>query len=83
MEVSGQLDAPASLPPGRNPPRHFGMEGWVGHRAGLDAVMEREISTPCRESNPRTPTVQPVHRESDLGSLERPRQRKIEYFKHP
>jgi len=52
MEVSGQLDAPASLPPGRNPPRHFGMEGWVGHRAGLDAVMERKIPSSTGNQTP-------------------------------
>jgi hypothetical protein len=26
--------------------------GWVGPRAGLDAVEKRRISCPCRESNP-------------------------------
>jgi hypothetical protein len=34
--------------------------GWVGPRAVLDAVVKREIPSPRRESNPRTPTVQPV-----------------------
>jgi hypothetical protein len=34
--------------------------GWVGPRAVLDAVMNRKIPSPCRESNPRTPIVQPV-----------------------
>jgi hypothetical protein len=34
--------------------------GWVGSRAVLDAVMERKIPSPGRESNPRTPIVQPV-----------------------
>jgi hypothetical protein len=32
----------------------------VGPRAVLDAVVERKISSPRRESNPRTPIVQPV-----------------------
>jgi hypothetical protein len=34
--------------------------GWVGPRADLDTVMKRKIPSPRRESNPRTPIVQPV-----------------------
>jgi hypothetical protein len=34
--------------------------GWVGPRAVLDTVMKRKIPSPRRESNPRTPIVQPV-----------------------
>jgi hypothetical protein len=33
--------------------------GWVGPRAVLDAV-KRKILSPRRESNPRTPIIQPV-----------------------
>jgi len=33
--------------------------GWGGPRAVLDAVMKRKIRSPRRESNPRTPIVQP------------------------
>jgi hypothetical protein len=32
----------------------------VGPRAVLDAVVKRKFSSPCRESNSRTPIVQPV-----------------------
>jgi hypothetical protein len=32
----------------------------VGPRAVLDAVVKRRIPSPRRESNPRTPIVQPV-----------------------
>jgi hypothetical protein len=32
----------------------------MGPRATLDAVVKREIPSPRRESNPRTPIVQPV-----------------------
>jgi hypothetical protein len=35
--------------------------GYVGPRAVLDAVMKRKISSPRRESNPRTPLVQPIN----------------------
>jgi hypothetical protein len=34
--------------------------GWVGPRAGLDAVVKRKIPSLRRKSNPRTPIVQPV-----------------------
>jgi hypothetical protein len=51
--------------PGRFTPRvralgtHW-IGGWVGPRAVLDAVVKRKIPSPRRESNPRTPIVQPV-----------------------
>jgi hypothetical protein len=32
----------------------------VGPRAVLDAVVKRKIPSPPRDSNPRTPIVQPV-----------------------
>jgi hypothetical protein len=34
--------------------------GWVGPRVVLDAVVKRKILSLRRESNPRTPIVQPV-----------------------
>jgi hypothetical protein len=34
--------------------------GWMGPRTVLDTVVKRKISIPRRESNPRTPIVQPV-----------------------
>jgi hypothetical protein len=42
----------------RAPGTHY--IAWVGPRAGLDAVVKRKISSPRRESNPRTPIAQPV-----------------------
>jgi hypothetical protein len=33
--------------------------GWVGPRAGLDAVEQRNISCFCRESNPGRPARSP------------------------
>jgi hypothetical protein len=56
MEVSAQLQALAALPPGKEPL----IGGWVGPRAVLDAVVKRKIPSPRRESNLRTPIVQPV-----------------------
>jgi hypothetical protein len=32
----------------------------VGPRAVLDALLKRKILNTCRESNPRTPIVQPI-----------------------
>jgi hypothetical protein len=34
------------------------MGDWVGHRAGLEAVMRRKIPSSYRDSNP--PIIQPV-----------------------
>jgi len=60
MEVSGQLHAPATLPPEKELPGTRWIGGWLGLRAGLDLVVQRKIPIPCWESNPRTPMVQPV-----------------------
>jgi hypothetical protein len=59
MEVSGQLHASTALPQGKDPwyplDRRLG-----GPRAVLDAMVKRKIPSSRRESNPRTPIVQPV-----------------------
>jgi hypothetical protein len=60
MEVNGQLHPPAALPPSERAPGTHWIGGWVGLRAVLDAVVMRKIVSPRRESNPRTPIVQPV-----------------------
>jgi hypothetical protein len=43
----------------RDPGTHW-IGGWVGPTAVLDAVVKGKIPSPRRESNPRTPIVQPV-----------------------
>jgi hypothetical protein len=43
----------------RDPGTHW-IGGWVGPRAVLDAVVKRKILSSRRESNPRTPIIQPV-----------------------
>jgi hypothetical protein len=53
MEVSGQLHAPAAIPSVKAPGTRW-IGGWVGSRAGLDA-METRISFPWRTSNPGRP----------------------------
>jgi hypothetical protein len=60
MQVSGQLHAPAALPPRERAPGTHWIGGWVGPRAILDAVVKRRIPSPRRESNRRTPMVQAV-----------------------
>jgi hypothetical protein len=43
--VSGQLHPPAALLQGRDPGIHW-MGGWVGPRAGLDAVVKKKFPSP-------------------------------------
>jgi hypothetical protein len=58
MEVSSFTPRPL-YPQGKSPSTHW-IGGWVGRRAFFDAVVKRKNSSPCRESNPGTPIVQPV-----------------------
>jgi hypothetical protein len=52
---------PRPLYPRKRVPGNHWIRGWVGPRAVLDtAVVKRKIPSPLRESNPRTPIVQPV-----------------------
>jgi hypothetical protein len=54
MGVSGEIHAPAALPPGKEPTGNHWIGSWVGHRTGLDAVAKRKntLFHLCRESNP-------------------------------
>jgi hypothetical protein len=58
----GELSASrhGSFTPRKRAPGTHWIGGWVGSRAFLDAVVKRKIPSPRRESNPRTPIVQPV-----------------------
>jgi hypothetical protein len=60
MEVSGQLHAPAVLPPGKEPDTHW-KGGWVGLRVVLDAVYiwdrEHKIEAQNRYGQPDLPMV--------------------------
>jgi hypothetical protein len=56
MEVSGQLHAPAALPLEKEHKVPIRQEwGWVGPRAGLDAVAKITFPSPCQKSNPDRP----------------------------
>jgi hypothetical protein len=43
MEVSGQLNAAAALPPGEEAHGAYWIGGWVSPRAGQVAVKKRKI----------------------------------------
>jgi hypothetical protein len=60
MKVSGQLYAPGRFTPRETAPGTHWIGGWMGSRAILDAAVKRKIPSAHRESNPRTPIVQPV-----------------------
>jgi len=45
MEVSGQLHGQAALPQRKEPPLPIGEGGWMGPRAGLEAVAKRKITS--------------------------------------
>jgi hypothetical protein len=49
--------------PRERAPRTHWIGGWLGPRVVLDAVVNRKIPSPRRESNPRTPIVQPELKE--------------------
>lgn len=49
MEVSGQFHVLAALPPGVPVTHRIG--GWLGTRAGLHAMENREVSTFRQELN--------------------------------
>jgi hypothetical protein len=48
------------LTPRERAPGTRWLGGWLSPRAVLGSVVKKKISSPRRESNPRTPIVQPV-----------------------
>jgi hypothetical protein len=61
MEVSGQLQAPATLPPEKEP--------LGGPQSRLDAVAKKKISFSCQESNPAHPARSPITTLTELSRL--------------
>jgi hypothetical protein len=51
---------PGRFTPRERAPGTHWIGGWEGPRAVLDAEVDRKIPSPRRESNPRTPIVQPA-----------------------
>jgi hypothetical protein len=60
MEVSGQLHAPATLPPWERAPGTHCIGNWVSPRAGLNLMEKRKSLAPVGESKLETSTVQSV-----------------------
>jgi hypothetical protein len=44
--------SPGCFTSAERPPGTHWIGRWVGHRAGLDAMEQRQIFAPCQESNP-------------------------------
>jgi hypothetical protein len=59
--VGGEWSAsrPSRFTPEERAPGNQWIGGWVGPRAGLDAMEERIISCLCRESSPGRPACSP------------------------
>jgi hypothetical protein len=51
LTVSGHLHALDALLPEKEPPGAHCIGGWMGPRAGMDAIVERKILSPYRDSN--------------------------------
>jgi hypothetical protein len=58
--MSCQLHAPGRFTLRERTPGTHWIGGWVEPRAVLDVVVKRKIPSPRRDSNPRTPIVQPL-----------------------
>jgi hypothetical protein len=63
-EVSGQLHAPAALPPGEKAPGTHCIWGWVASRAGLEDV-EKILDYRDPDSDPSV--VQPIASNTDYA----------------
>jgi hypothetical protein len=51
------VSCPGRFTPRERAPGIHCIGGWVGSRIGLDAVAKRKIPSPCRDSNPRSPSA--------------------------
>jgi hypothetical protein len=60
---------PGRFTPREGAPGTHWIGSWVGPRAILDAVVKRKIPSPRRESNLRTPIVQPVAQDLNAPHL--------------
>jgi hypothetical protein len=58
--MSGEIHAPAALPPTERAPGTHWIGGWADPRAGLDTVSKWKIPNLRRDSNLDHPIVQPV-----------------------
>jgi len=66
-KVSDQIHVPTALPLGEEPQW---VGGWVGPKAGLDAVAKGKILFPCRKLNPGLPARHLVTTLTELPRLQ-------------
>jgi hypothetical protein len=60
MEVIGQLHASVALHQEKNAGTHL-IGNWVGPRAGVDVLKNKQFSCPCRDSNHVSSNPLPSH----------------------
>jgi hypothetical protein len=51
---------PCRVTPGKTEAGTHCIEGWVGHRVGLEVIGRRKIYLPCQKCNPDSSVVRPV-----------------------
>jgi hypothetical protein len=59
LEVSGKLHAPAALPPEKELPDIYWIEGWVDPRTGLHDVKRKNLA-PIETQTPTPSAVQSI-----------------------
>jgi hypothetical protein len=59
MEMNGQLNVPAALPPHKEPAAPIGFEAQRVTDS-LPAVEKRKFSSPCQELNLDSSVIQPI-----------------------
>lgn len=60
MDVNGQLDAPSTLHPTKNPCTYY-TGSWMGPRGGMKDLWKIKISCRCQNSNSGASSQQPGH----------------------
>jgi hypothetical protein len=71
MEMGDRRRPSAALPRERAPGTQW-IGGWVGLRAGLDALEKRKMSYPCQESNLNSsgcPALSPVATPTEMSPV--------------
>jgi hypothetical protein len=66
---------PYRFKPGEKVPSNHWMWGWMGPRAGLEAVEKRTISCLCQKSNPNLLAAQPVASRHTYSAIPAPKLR--------
>jgi hypothetical protein len=69
MEVGGELHAQAALPAVERAPGTHWIGGWVGPRAGLDAVAKRKFRAPVENRIPLRPARRLVTIPTELSRI--------------